>query len=138
MSTSVLPVGRAPTTAQRRDAIEALYATGHWLYSQERYKDAACVFRAMVHVSPRDERGWLALGACHEALDQASIALEMYGTARVIARPAPRCEIARARVLRARGEDDLADAALNHAEQIAEAQDDDEVRALVRFERGRP
>jgi len=43
-------------------AVEALYATGHWLLSQERIAQAIVVFRAMIHVAPHDERGWLALG----------------------------------------------------------------------------
>ena len=33
-------------------AIEALYATGHWLYSQLRIEQAMPVFRAMIHLAP--------------------------------------------------------------------------------------
>src|ERR1700691_5383150 len=81
--------------------IEALYTTGHWLLSQDRPVDAACVLRAMALVAPTDDRSWLALGACHEALGQPEVALQMYGTGRVLARPSVRCDLARARILRA-------------------------------------
>ena len=37
-------------------AIEALYATGHWLYSQQRIAHALTVFRAMIHIAPDDEQ----------------------------------------------------------------------------------
>jgi Tfp pilus assembly protein PilF len=118
-----------------RAATEALYATAHWLQSEGRTKDAASVFRAMVVTTPRDERGWLGLGLCHEKLGQEHIALEMYGTGRVMARPAPRCELARARVYRTQGESDKADEALENAEHLAEQLDDDALRALVVAER---
>jgi hypothetical protein len=84
-------------------AAEALYATGHWLYSQRRIGHAIVVFRALVHVAPQDERGWLALGACHEGQDQNDLALGLYTAAVVEAHPAPQCELARARLLRACG-----------------------------------
>lgn len=86
----------------------------------------------MVLASPGDERGWLGLGACHEALEQSEIALEMYGTGRVFAHPSPRCEIARARVFRGLGQDDKADEALDRASELT---CDDDVEALLRGER---
>lgn len=116
-------------------AIEALYATGHWLYSQLRIEQAMPVFRAMIHISPHDERGWLALGACHEAEDQPEIALEIYGAATAVAPAAPRCELARARLLLARGMAREARAALDEAARIADQLHDDELRALVATER---
>ncbi len=63
-------------------AFEAFYAAGHWLYSQRRFEDAVTVFRAVIRLAPSDERGWLALGACHEALDRHDVALELYDEAR--------------------------------------------------------
>jgi Flp pilus assembly protein TadD len=63
-------------------AVEAFYAAGHWLYSQRRFEDAVTVFRAVIRLTPTDERGWLALGACHEALDRHDVALELYDEAR--------------------------------------------------------
>jgi Flp pilus assembly protein TadD len=119
-------------------AIEALYATGHWLYSQQRYAHAVTVFRAMIHIAPNDERGWLALGACHEVEDQADIALELYVAASAVAVAAPRCELARARILRSRGRDDEARGAINAASRLAEELRDDDLRALVAEERWRP
>jgi tetratricopeptide (TPR) repeat protein len=119
-------------------AIEALYATGHWLYSQQHIDHAMKVFRAMIHFAPDDERGWLALGACHEAKDQHDIALELYGAAAAMAHAAPRCELARARLLRARGREEDANEAIAQAARIAEELHDDELRALVADERGRP
>ena len=116
-------------------AIEALYATGHWLYSQLRIEQAMPVFRAMVHLAPHDERGWLALGACHEAEDQSEIAREIYGAATAVAPAAPRCELARARLLFARGMVREAHEALAEAARIAEQFHDDELRALVAIER---
>jgi cytochrome c-type biogenesis protein CcmH/NrfG len=113
-------------------AVDTLYATAHWLLSEERPRDAASVLRAMVLASPGDERGWLGLGACHEALEQPEIALEMYGTGRVFARPSPRCEIALARIFRAIGQDDKADEALDRASDLT---CDDEVEALLQWER---
>jgi tetratricopeptide (TPR) repeat protein len=119
-------------------AIEALYATGHWLYSQQRYAHAVTVFRAMIHIAPHDERGWLALGACHELQDQAEIALELYTAASSVAPAAPRCELARARLLRARGRTDEARGALAQASRLAEDMRDDDLKALVARERWRP
>lgn len=116
-------------------SIEALYATGHWLYSQLRIAHAMPVFRAMIHIAPHDERGWLALGACHETQDQSEIALEIYGAATAVAPAAPRCELARARLLFARGMDREARDALAEAARIAEQLHDDDLRALVALER---
>jgi hypothetical protein len=118
-------------------ALEALYATGHWLYSRDRFAHAQSVFRAMIHIAPEDERGWLGLGACHEALEQEDIALEIYvsGTG---ATCAPRCELASARILRRRGLEVEAYRAIDQAARIAEHQRDDELRRLVAAERGQP
>ncbi len=119
-------------------AIEALYATGHWLYSQLRIEQAMPVFRAMIHIAPEDERGWLALGACHETQDQSEIALEIYGAATAVAPAAPRCELARARILFARGMKREAEQAVAEAARIAEHTCDEDLRALVAQQRRRP
>ncbi|HEX8794712.1 MAG TPA: hypothetical protein VF765_27385 [Polyangiaceae bacterium] len=116
-------------------AIDALYATGHWLYSQLRIEQAIPVFRAMIHIAPEDERGWLALGACHETQGQSEVALELYGAGTAVAPVAPRCELARARILFARGMNREAEAALAEASRIAEETRDAELRALVAIER---
>lgn len=115
--------------------LEALYATGYWLYSEGRFRHAQNVFRAMVHLASHDERGWLAVGACHEATDQIDIALELYATAVCVADAAPRCELARARILRQRGRDEEARRAVEMASTIAEELGDDELQRLVAIER---
>lgn len=131
------------TLRERREALESpskgtlecLYATGHWLYSERRYRHAKNVFRAMVHLASFDERGWLALGACHEAEHQLDIALELYTAAVGMADLAPRCELARARILRQRGRDGEAAQAVAEAARIAEEIQDDELRRLAAEER---
>jgi Flp pilus assembly protein TadD len=124
-----------PGLAAEARGVEALYATGHWLFSEQRAHDAASVFRALALVAPTDERSWLALGACHEALGQPELALEMYGTGRVIARPSVRCSIAQARVYRAQGRDDDAEAALANAAELADSVEDESLVELVDAER---
>jgi tetratricopeptide (TPR) repeat protein len=131
MTNSVAP---APSPG----AIEALYSTGHWLYSQDRFSHAQSVFRALIHLAPDDERGWLALGACHEAMDQHDIALELYVAAGEVVHTTPRCELARARILRRRGMMSEAREAVDEAARIADELRDDELRKLVAAERRRP
>lgn len=116
-------------------APSALYATAHWLLRQGRHGDAAAVVRAMVRVAPRDELGWLTLGVCHEAAQQTELALEMYGVGRVIAAPAPRCELARARALRSMGRLDESIDAYGSAAEAAERAGDDELARLIEQER---
>jgi hypothetical protein len=124
------------TEPARARAIDALYATGHWLLSRDRTGDAAAVFGGMAALAPRDERAWLALGACHEAFDQPDLALEMYGTGQSLSRPGVRLRLARARVLSGLGRDDEACVAREDAEAVAEALGDERLLALVRAERG--
>jgi tetratricopeptide (TPR) repeat protein len=116
-------------------AIEALYATGHWLLGQERFADAADVFRAMATAKPEDERAWLGLGQAHESARQRIIAKEMYVTGVTLAHGG-RCAIALARVLREMGNDADASEAIDFAEMIAKDNDDDALAALVAYERG--
>jgi hypothetical protein len=121
---------------ERRDdaanrTIEAIYATAHWLLGEERAVDAARVLHVMLKFRPNDERGWLALGECHERLRQPRIALQMYGTGSVVAAPSPRLHLARARVLRVLGRDGDADAALEHAARAADLVGDDSTSRLV-------
>lgn len=80
-------------------AAEQLYALGYWLVGQERYADAAVVFRLGIQAAPRDERIWLGLGLCHEKVGQFELARQLYGLGSVAAEPAPRCLVAAARVL---------------------------------------
>lgn len=116
-------------------SIESLYAAGHWLLLQDRFHDAACIFRTMLQAAPTDERGWLALGACHENIDQRRIAAELYRLAETTAAPALRCRIARARALRDEGHDDEADDAYERAIEAAEEHGEEELADLARRER---
>jgi tetratricopeptide (TPR) repeat protein len=118
-------------------AVDAFYAAGHWLYMQDRFDDAVTVFRAIIRLAPTDERGWLALGACNEALDRHDVALELYDEARRVASAAPRCGLARARILRSRGLLGDAREAFAEAEDAARGVDDDDLHALIAVERQR-
>jgi tetratricopeptide (TPR) repeat protein len=112
-------------------SVEALYATGHWLLSANRFADAAIVFRAMALAAPSDERSWLALGTCHEAVGQHRISTSLYEIASEVAAPAIRCEIARARSLRRLGLDDEAADALERARSLATDHGADDLVAVI-------
>jgi tetratricopeptide (TPR) repeat protein len=116
------------------NAVEALYATGYWLFMQRRTAHALAVFRGLVHLAPRDERGWLALGACYEAQEQPDHALALYEWAAQMHGGAPRCEVARARILRSRGHVLQARGALAEAARIAHETHDEELGAIVATE----
>jgi Flp pilus assembly protein TadD len=115
-------------------SVEALYATGHWLLTADRYADAAVVFRMMALAAPSDERAWLALGACHESIGQTEIAASLYLTAQAVAAPAIRCTIARARSRRALGRDDEAQETLAEARELALTNGDEDLASLAENE----
>ena len=128
--------GSADAIRRRSNAVEAFYATGHRLLSNDRFADAACVYRTMVTCAPHDERSWLGLGACHEALGQLELALQLYTTGRVLSRGGGRCELARSRLFRAFGDVEQAEEATQRARRCALSTDDDELLAIVRVEEG--
>jgi hypothetical protein len=115
-------------------AIEAIYATGYELLSRDRFSTAACVFRAMLTCAPHDERGFIALGACHEGMGQHHIALQLYAAGRALSRGGARCDLARARLLRATGQLEQAEEAMNRARRRAETIGDPELLTLVSAE----
>lgn len=115
----------------RAEACNALYAAGHHLLERERVDDAAVLFRTMLLADATDERGWLALGFCHERLEQDAMAEELYGAGAQIARSPVRCLLAASRLFR-RLDDDRADEALEAAAEIAATDEDHE---LVQNER---
>lgn len=117
------------------EALEALYATGHWLLGQGRFENAAEVFRAIATARPSDERGWLGLGQAHEGASHALIANEMYATGVTLARSG-RCAIALSRLMRERGRDSEAAEAIDFADHVARENADDALEALVAYERG--
>jgi predicted Zn-dependent protease len=133
----MLRAARTPLPPVPATTVEGLYATGYWLFTQKRVAHALVVFRALIHLSPYDERGWVAVGACYEAQDQPDLALVVYGASlRMIAR-APRCQLARARVLRSLGRPTEAQLALVEAARAAARTTDAELRALIAAERYR-
>jgi tetratricopeptide (TPR) repeat protein len=114
--------------------VEKLYATGHWLLGEERFDDAAQVFRVMLQLAPADERGWLGLGECHRRADQPNIALELFAMGSAAAEPSPRCLVACARVLKALGRDSESDLAYERAAELASKSSDDELCHQVQVE----
>jgi hypothetical protein len=115
-------------------AVESLYATGKWFFDTGCITKALDVFRMLVLLAATDERGWLGVGACHDALGQPGIALDLYALGEQAAKSV-RCSVARARALRLLERDAEADSALDVADAMLESHDDDELASLVRFER---
>lgn len=115
--------------------LEALYATGHWLIGQGRHRDALPVFRTMLLVDARDERGWLALATCHEALEEPAKAIELCRLASAACEgKGLRCTIARARLHRALGETDEAREVYEEAARLADELDEHELAELIAAE----
>jgi hypothetical protein len=119
--------------------VEGVYAAGHFLLSSERIPEAAGAFRVMLKMAPRDERGWLGLGECHERASQLRVAMELYGVGSVASagqgRVSVRCLLARARVLFKLGHD--VDHVLQVAQLAAASAGNDELEALVAREQRR-
>lgn len=111
-----------------RSLNNALYASGHALLEAEPSR-AIAVFHLLARLAPGDERGWLGIGACHEALDAADAALSVYTLGQGVARSA-RCTAARARVLARQGQSDDASEVLEHA--LSLHWDDDSLELLER------
>ena len=121
--------------ASRRAAVEALYTAGFRLQAEESYREASALFRAMVQAAPTDERGWLALGHCHERLGQLRIALELYSAGSIAAEPAPRCLLSRFRALYDLNRTSDADDAFDKALHVANAREDAALVTLIENER---
>jgi len=60
------------------EQLEAFYAVGKLLYDQGAIRRAAEIFRYVLSVDARRANAWLALGACHEQLDDLEIAASLY------------------------------------------------------------
>lgn len=121
--------GSAPL--DRRAACNALYAAGHHMLERDRLDDAAILFRTMLLADAEDERGWLALGECHERLEQDAMAEELYSAGAQIARSKLRCLVAVSRLFRKQG-DARADEALEAASELAATDDEEELLELER------
>jgi len=127
---SLTRAARSIDAADKMRAVEGLYATGHWLLHQERFKDAADVLRAMCIVAPEDERAWIALGMAHEGAEQIEVAREIYAAGCTLAKDNVRCSVALVRVLRKLEHHDEATTILDQIETA-----DMELGAIVAHER---
>jgi Tfp pilus assembly protein PilF len=131
MTTSIdtlrmIPEGRA------RDAI---YAFAFAMLRSEQLDPAVKAFRVLVRFAPTDERAWLGLAACHEKRGEPDVAEELYGAGAIVASPpSARCHLALARIVRARGEGDLAREHLETACGLVDS-DDAELVTLLEHER---
>jgi tetratricopeptide (TPR) repeat protein len=122
--------------AQIARAADAIYSAGHWLLTEERPTDALDIFRTMLLVAPADERSWLGLGACHEALGELERALDLYRLAEHAAGPHARIELARARTLVALGERADGRDAYARALDLCEFSGDTELLGAIQQEGG--
>lgn len=118
------------TPNDRSAMCDALYAAGHYLLERERLDDASVLFRTMLLADARDERGWLALGSCHEQLEQSAMAEQLYCAGVQIARSKVRLLVAVSRLFVNEG-DGRADEAFESAVEHAVT---DEERELVELE----
>lgn len=121
------------TNLDASQTCDALYAAGFYFLERQRIEDAAALFRAMLLADAEDERGWLALGACHEQLDQGDMAADLYGAGAQIARTRVRLFVAISQLFTKLG-DDRAEEALDTAASLTQT---DEEEALVHAERMR-
>ena len=139
METQFVQEPAAADDYQRQRATELLYAQGMQLHGIDRFADAAAVFRLMLRVAPSDERGWLALGDCHQQVSQNEVALELYAAGMIAAEPAPLCAIARFRALWDLDRLMEADDAFAEAERLAdEGSDPSLIHQLAQERQARP
>ncbi len=120
-----------PTPANTSAAADGLYATAHWLYEAAKYTEATDVFRALLLVSPADERGWLGMGTCQVQLERRDVALKIFAMGAVAVPGSSRCCLAAAQVLLLDGHREAAEEALEKASEAAESAHDDEVLEAV-------
>ncbi len=111
--------------------VEALYAVGHRLISDDRPRDAIALFRTMLLVDARDERGWLGLATCHEALDELEKALALCELAASACESPARVTLARARLHARLGAHIEAREAYAEAARLAYENGDREIATLV-------
>lgn len=126
----------------RHEEVEAVYAIGHAYYAREDFRRAADVFRLLVLTRPQEARGWTALGACHDAVDEPEHAEALYEAALL----APlgdvdrdRARVFLARLLASQGRDEEARAHVDALEGLELADVlDAELSTLHRRWRGAP
>ena len=128
-ATSAIPVAKKAAKISSQETQDALYAGGHHMLTLERYVDAAAFFRVMVLRDAGDERGWLALGHCHEETGDDEVALQLYEAGVETCECKVRCLLAAARILRRLGSP--VEAERRHRDATREASGDRELWALV-------
>lgn len=117
-----------------KSTADALYCLGYWLLDQQRYEDAKHVFRSMLLVAPTDDRGWLALGACHEASQELDKAARLYALARQACTTSIRSVVALGRILRKLDRDAEADEVYAEAAELVSDTDDMDLAVTIRTE----
>jgi tetratricopeptide (TPR) repeat protein len=114
--------------------LEALYATGYWLIGLGRIDDALCVFRTMLLVDGRDERGWLGLATCHAERDELEKAIALCELASEACDDATRSLLACARLHVRAGEHQEAVVAYEEVRRQATAARDYELLQVIATE----
>ncbi len=64
-----------------KDQIESLYALAYNLYNSANFEDAHTVFQALCIYSNLDERFWMGLAGCRQAMKNYQGAIDAYGMA---------------------------------------------------------
>jgi Flp pilus assembly protein TadD len=120
---------------EHEQAMHAIYAAGHWLFMSDRVEEAIDLFRTMMLAAPTDVRGWLGLGACHEARGEEEKAIELYRLASAATGPRARLEMALARIHRRLGERTEMESAYARAEELVDTCDEGDLLPIIRDER---
>jgi hypothetical protein len=99
--------------------ISGLYAAGNHFLENQRPLDAVHFFRTMLLHDATDERGWIALGVCHEELGQLGIAADIYAGGALAAKTKGRCLLALSAAKRELGQEAESEEALDLARACA-------------------
>ena len=67
------------------DQIEALYTLAYNLYTSGNFADAGTVFQALCLYKQNDQRFWMGLGGCRQALGEYQGAIDAYSMAGAVA-----------------------------------------------------
>ena len=81
-----------------KDQLENLYSLGYGLYNSANFQDAKTVFQALCIYDNLDDRFWMGLAGCRQALNDYQGAVDAYsmaGTVQAFASPEPFLHAAR-------------------------------------------
>jgi predicted TPR repeat methyltransferase len=109
-----------PLPPSRSALIERLYASAHAALASGDDEAALRGFAALTFAAPRDERGWLGLGVCHERSGELHAAVALYGLGAGLVPTSPWLEVGRGRALHRLGRAAEAQRAFDLAESITE------------------